>query len=117
MTESEILATTYHDSMNIIRHEEVENPVSHLTEMKETTKYSNVLCELDYGQSGTSYFLSGETDGLNSDYTVFCRPEIDVLEGDKLVITHLGITYECIAGIPFKWPSHLEIPVTMKKRV
>ena len=27
-----------------------------------------------------------------------------------LSITHLGRNYECIAGIPFKWPSHLEIP-------
>ncbi|WAW15286.1 hypothetical protein [Peptostreptococcus equinus] len=117
MTEVDILASTYSDSMNVYRYEEKENPFSHITDMGEVLKHSNILCELDYGQSGISYALAGETDGLNSDYTVFCRPEIDVIEGDKLVITHLGREYTCTAGLPFKWSSHLEIPVTMKKRV
>lgn len=110
MRESDILASTYHDRMDIIRHVEVEDD-SHLTTMEPQTIKSNVLCELDKATTGYHY------NEIVIDYTVYTRPEEDVIEGDKLVITHLGRVYDCVAGIPFKWASHLEIPVTLKERV
>lgn len=113
MRESDILASTYNDLMNVIRYEEVEDE-SHLSEMKEVVKYLDVACELD--KESTAY-LTGDIASVVADYTIFTRPNIDVLEGDKLIITHLGRTYEGEAGLPFKYPSHLEVPVSIKERV
>ena len=110
MRESDILASTYHDRMDIIRHIEVEDSDSHLTTMQKKTIKSNVACELDKANTG----YHDET--LVIDYIVYTRPEVDVVEGDMLSIIHLGRSYECVAGIPFKWTSHLEIPVTLKER-
>ena len=62
-------------------------------------------------------FLGDGVAGLVTSYTVFTRPEIDVFEGDRLKVKHLGRVYDCTAGLPFKFPSHLEIPVTLKERV
>lgn len=114
MKESEILATTYHDIMDVIRSEDVEDHVSHLTESQDTTIHTGILCELD---KESEAFLGDGVAGLVTSYTVFTRPEIDVFEGDRLKVKHLGRVYDCIAGLPFKFPSHLEIPVTLKERV
>lgn len=111
MRESDILASTYHDRMDIIRHVEVEDSDSHLTTMQKKTIKSNVACELDKASTG----YHDET--LVIDYIVYTRPEEDIVEGDMLSVTHLGRSYECAAGIPFKWPSHLEIPVSLKERL
>lgn len=114
MKESEILATTYHDTMDVMRSIDIEDPVSHLTESKEQTIQTGILCELDKESEG---YLGDGVAGLVTSYTVFTRPEVDVIEGDRLKVKHLGRIYDCTAGMPFKFPSHLEIPVTLKERV
>lgn len=113
MRESEILASTYHDRMDVYRTVMSESS-EHLSETTDKKIGVNVLCELD---KGSESLLEGDVQGVSTSYTVFTQPDVDVLEGDKLIISHLGRVYECVAGMPFKFSSHLDIPVTLKERI
>lgn len=46
---------------------------------------------------------------------VFVGPEIDVMANDVLTVTHEGQVYVLRAGLPFRYPTHQEIPVTLEE--
>ena len=114
--EIDIIATLYFDSMDIYRREKVKDPNTGVTTMQEVLKYSNLQCALDKkdevqtgGEVGTAY--------ISAAYKLFCRPEVDIQTGDKLVITYNGRTEEFEAGEPYPYKSHIETPLTKKERV
>ena len=49
------------------------------------------------------------------DYTLFVRPEVDILAGDTLEVRQLGRTIVVQAGRAAYYPSHNEVPVTIAK--
>ena len=116
MSDADIIATLYFDSMDIYRKEKVKDPNTGVTTVKEALKYSNLQCALDKkdevqtgGEVGTAY--------ISSAYKLFCRPTVDIKVGDKLIITYNGITGEFEAGEPYPYKSHIETPLTKKERV
>ena len=87
MSDADIIAALYFDSMDIYRKEKVKDPNTGVTTMKEILKYSNLQCSLDKkdevqtgGEVGTAY--------ISSAYKLFCRPTVDIQTGDKLIITY-----------------------------
>ncbi len=116
MSDADIIATLYFDSMDIYRKEKIKNPNTGVTTMRETLKYSNLQCSLDKGSETTTAGETG-TAYISAAYKLFCRPTVDIKIGDKLVITYNGRTEEFEAGEPYPYKSHQEIPVTKKERV
>ena len=116
MSDADIIATLYFDSMDIYRKEKVKDPNTGVTTMQEVLKYSNLQCSLDKkdevqtgGEIGTAY--------ISAAYKLFCRPTVDIKVGDKLVITYNGRTEKFEAGEPYPYKSHIETPLTKKERV
>ena len=116
MSDADIIATLYFDSMDIYRKEKVKDPNTGVTTMQEVLKYSNLQCALDKkdevttaGEVGTAY--------ISAAYKLFCRPTVDIKVGDKLVVTYNGRTEEFEAGDPYPYKSHQEVPVIKKERV
>ena len=116
MSDADIIATLYFDSMDIYRKEKIKNYNTGVTTMQEVLKYSNLQCALDKkdevqtgGEIGTAY--------ISAAYKLFCRPEVDIQTGDKLVITYNGRTEEFESGEPYPYKSHQEVPVIKKERV
>ena len=116
MSDADIIATLYFDSMDINRKEKVKDPNTGVTTMQEVLKYSNLQCSLDKGSEVTTAGETG-TAYISAAYKLFCRPTVDIKVGDKLVITYNGRTEEFEAGDPYPYKSHQEIPVTKKERV
>ena len=116
MSDADIIATLYFDSMDIYRKEKVKDPNTGISTMKEILKYSNINCCLDKGNETT---ITGETGtaSIISPYKLFCRPTVDIKAGDKLIITYNGRTETFEAGEPYSYISHIETPVTKKERI
>ena len=49
------------------------------------------------------------------DYTLFVRPEVEILPGDLLEVRQQGRIIKGLAGRAFFYSSHNEIPVTLAK--
>ena len=116
MSDADIIATLYFDSMDIYRKEKVKDSNTGVTTMQEVLKYSNLQCSLDKKDEVQTSREIG-TAFISSAYKLFCRPTVDIQVGDKLIITYNGRTEEFEAGDPYPYKSHQEIPVTKKERV
>ena len=112
MSIADILARTYTDRCDIYRYESVvEGGITH---HREVLKHSNVLCALSQGS------LAQRTDENGVAYTqasskVFFTPDVDVAEGDILLITRDGsaIVRTYVAGEVFPYAgSHIEVKVS-----
>lgn len=53
------------------------------------------------------------TASVDTSYSLFVRPEIDILENDFLVISRLGKVIEALAGAAERQPSHNNVPVRL----
>lgn len=42
-------------------------------------------------------------------FQVFTRPEIEIKQGDRLIVTKQGLTYVLTAGKEIRYGSHLEV--------
>lgn len=113
--ESDILASTYFDSMDVVRSVDITSERHHLIDMRDKVIARDVPCELD--KESEAFLNNSDVVGVVASYTIFCRPNVDVKEGDKLIVNHLDRIYDCVAGVPFNFRSHLEIPVSLKERV
>jgi hypothetical protein len=48
---------------------------------------------------------------------MFCRPDTNIAAGDDVQVTfESGLKKNYIAGEPFPYSSHLEVPLTRKDR-
>ena len=114
INEADILATTYEDVMDVYRVvlTEDENTGVSSRGLKEVSK--GVRCALS---KSTLPVVDNSIGGAPVEYTVFCRPNVDVKEGDKIVLTRFDKVYELYVGYVMDYVSHKEIPVRRKERI
>ena len=64
--------------------------------------HSGIPCHLS--PDATPVLTQGEQAAqAQSQYTLYCAPETDIQEGDRLKVTHQGETVECDAGAVFTY--------------
>lgn len=117
MSEADILAATYHDKCTITRKSGTVKDESTKQSRQETvTVDQNVPCALSTARGGSINFSEGHG-GYHSGYTLFCRPDVDIEAGDRLlVVTKAGRSYELWAGRPDTFAgSHTETPLSEEK--
>lgn len=76
----------------------------------------NVPCKLSQSQT---HALTAEKEARALDVHIalwlYCAPDVDIREADKLVVTHMGQTFTLYAAHPFHYPTHQEIAVRREK--
>ncbi len=105
------LAKTYNDSCDIYRFENTK--VNGITKNQRVLKYSGVSCALS--KDSLSKVVKKDVAEINTAQTIFTRPEIDIQEGDVLLITQNGSVTprEYTAGEKFLYSgSHQEVKVS-----
>lgn len=115
MNEADILATTYEDSVTILRLQDVENPETGITEQKYIPIHENVPCALSQVRQDGLKTLEGDMLNVAIDeYKLFVRPGIIVERGDKVIVDqkYSKMTFELYATKPFYYPSHCEVGLT-----
>lgn len=118
MSEEDILDTTYDAACSIYRMgASTKDPDTKLTKQQKLLISENVPCAIS-SQIGGKLNLTDGYGHLNSDYVLFCRPKVDVKEGDQItILTKAGQTFKLWAGRPFIYvDSHAEVPLTEEKR-
>lgn len=111
MNNADILAQTYLDTCDIYKYEKTE--VNGITRFAEVLKYSGIKCALS--RKSLAKAAENNTTEISSNSIVFFMPDVDVQEGDKLVITQQGAikSKEYKAGETFSYyDSHIEVMVT-----
>lgn len=119
MTEADILAGTYGDSVTVYRpfKSSLENGETIFqTGIKGLKVYEEIPCALS-SHSGGQTEQSTSTASAATEYNLFVRPEIDIRPNDHLVILRLGETLHMVAGRAERQPSHNNIPVHLSKDV
>ena len=115
MQEADILAETYWDTVTGYRPFKDTLP-SGESVFKSGTEgkmmYQDVPCALS-SHSGGALAQSSSTASVDTSYSLFVRPEIDILENDFLVISRLGKVIEALAGAAERQPSHNNVPVRL----
>lgn len=116
MSDADIIATLYFDTMNIYRREKVKDPNTGVSTLKDVLKYSNIQCCLDKSNLAVATGETG-TSSLVETYTLFCRPTVDIQAGDILEIRYHGRVETFEAGDPYPYKSHIETTLSKKVRI
>ena len=119
MTEADILATTYEDTVTVYRAFKDTLPSGEsIFKSGQDGKivYENVECALST-HTGGKLQQSKSTAKTDTTFCLFTRPEVDIQANDFLVIIHLGKKIEAVAGFPENIKSHNNIPVKLEKEV
>ncbi|MCD7812133.1 MAG: hypothetical protein LUG91_09865 [Ruminococcus sp.] len=119
MTEADILATTYEDTVTVYRAfkdttEEGESIFK--SGLEGEVVYEDVECALST-HTGGKLEQSKSTASADTTFCLFTRPEIDIQANDFLIIKHLGKEVEAIAGYPECMKSHNNIPIRLEKPI
>ena len=51
---------------------------------------------------------------MDTDFSLFVRPEVDIQPGDTVAAMRLGRRFVCVAGLPERHPSHNNIPLKLQ---
>lgn len=116
MNEAMLLAETYQDKCDIYRYEKTE--VQGITRQADVLKYNGISCALSRGSLAKP--TGQNTTEISTSSKVFFMPDIDVQEGDKLLITQQGAktAKEYRAGEVFSYyGSHIEVMVKRDERL
>lgn len=113
MTEADILALTYSDRCSVYR------SCPKVLESGETVFerqliYEALPCSLSRPSGGKRQRESPAAKA-SMDYTLFVRPEVEILPGDLLEVRQLDRTIKVVAGRAFFYLSHNEVPVNLDK--
>lgn len=117
MSEADILALTYEDTVTAYRafKEVLPNGESIFRKgMEGKVICENTACALS-SHSGGKLLQSPSTAKAETEFCLFTRPEIDIQPNDFLVILHLGREVRAVAGFPDRMISHNNIPVRLEK--
>lgn len=115
MTEADILALTYEDTVTVRRAFKsiLPNGESIFKNAPEgKVIYENEVCALST-HNGGKLERSNSTARADTSFCLFTRPEIDIRPNDFLVVMHLGKKIEAVAGFPDRMSSHNNIPIRM----
>lgn len=119
MTEADILATTYEDTVTVYRpfKDMLPNGESIFRAgEKGQIVYEGKECALST-HTGGQLEQSNSTARTATSFCLFVRPEVDIQPNDFLVILHLGRRIEAVAGFPDRLKSHNNIPLKLEKEV
>lgn len=117
MNERQAIESTYFDKLTIYRMDSsYKDPKTKQTKQVESIIAEDVSCALSQSKGRETKFTSTHGEVYGS-YTLFCAPEVDIIAGDKIVVTNqLGQVFNLWAGKPFKYISHAEIPLSEEER-
>ena len=119
MTEADILATTYEDTVTVYR------PFKDLSKNGESIFkkgldgkiiYEKEKCALST-HTGGKLEQSSSTAKTDISYCLFTRPDIDIQPNDFLVILHMKKQIKAVAGFPARMISHNNIPVRLENNI
>ena len=119
MTEADILATTYEDTVTVYRAFKDRLPSGEsIFKSGADGKLicENAACALS-SHTGGKLQQSKSTAKTDTAFCLFTRPEVDIQANDFLVIMHLGKYMEAVAGFPERMKSHNNIPIKLEKEI
>lgn len=119
MTEADILAATYEDSVTVYRAYKTTLPNGESVFLEGANGKviaENEPCAMS-SQSGGNIEQSNSIARADTAYCLFTRPELDIQANDFLVIEHLKKTVEAVAGFPDRLSSHNNIPIKLDKSI
>lgn len=119
MTEADILATTYEDTVTVYRpfKETLPGGESVFRSGQEgRVIHENVACALST-HTGGNLQQTKSVARTETSFCLFTRPEVDIQANDFLVILHLGKRMEAVAGFPESLKSHNNIPIRLEKEI
>lgn len=119
MTETDILATTYEDTVTVYRPFKATLPGGESvfkSGLGGEVVYEDVECALSTHVGGKLQ-QSKSTAKTDTTFCLFTRPEICIHANDFLVVMHLGKRIEAVAGFPEHMESHNKIPVKLDKEI
>lgn len=114
MTELEniLQSVMYHDRVSIyrlVRGEAADGSDDY--EDAEALVAKDVPCKLSqYGKE----LLASKTEralSVKIDLRLCCARDVDIREGDRVVVSHQGQVFELFAGTRFAYPTHAEVSV------
>ena len=85
------LEKLYIDTATIIEYQDVEDPVTHITDKQEVVVYENVPCKLSHHVPLTTG--EGSAASLNLSSYAFFSPDLDIKAGSKIIITRNGKSF------------------------
>lgn len=117
MTEADILAATYTDTVTVYMPFKVSssNGETVFKKGKDGLKvHDNVPCALS-SHSGGQVNRTESAASAPVEYSLFVRPEVEIAPDDFLEVTRLGKTEYYIAGVAERHISHNNIPLKNAK--
>ena len=104
----------YEDTCTIRRMMDVTKP-SGETKQEEKDVYTDKACKLSQ-KALASNNQTESTNDIAYESKLSIAPELEILQGDTLVVTHCSRTMLFAAGEPFVYGSHQEISLQRKGR-
>ncbi|MBS4958414.1 hypothetical protein [Clostridium sp.] len=101
------LERLWKDKMSIYRY--VDETINGVTKSKEKLIAENIKCKYSKGSLSD---IGEEVPSIENSYTVFCGLDVDIMEGDKIVVTQSNgriITLRVGEGFPYS--KHQEFTV------
>lgn len=117
MEEADILSSTYSDLCSVYRPYKVKltsGESAFLNGVEGKLIYISVPCALS-SMTGGKPNKTKTTVQASTEYCLFVRPEVDIMQGDTVVVSHLGKTQIMLAGLADRQPSHNNIPLKSQK--
>ena len=101
------LARLWKDEMCIYRY--VDEVINGITKSKEKLISENVKCKYSKGNLSD---IGEEVPSLENSYTIFCGLDVDIMEGDKIIVKQRnGKTITLKVGEGFPYSKHQEFKV------
>ncbi|MCQ2017284.1 hypothetical protein [Clostridium butyricum] len=103
------LESTYEHFCTIKEYKSVKDEITKVTSKKDVIVVENQPCKLSY-KNITSADKNEANSTISQSIKLFIAPEIEILEGSKIVVNHNGRTTEFKnSGKPAVYYSHQEI--------
>ena len=105
------LARLWKDKMTVYRFQEITK--GDITHEGEVVACEDVPCK--YSKNSLTEASQGAPQVVNQ-HTLFCATDVDIKEGDKVVVTQCnGNTIELAIGEGFPYTNHIEFSVKRKE--
>lgn len=110
-----IIEKSYEDKCTISRYKKGTDPISKETKLELQIIYENKPCRI----SQKALAINNQSESHNQiqyETKLFIAPELEIKQGDEIVVTRVGITRYYQAGEPFIYPSHQEVSIQRRDR-
>lgn len=117
MTEADILAMTYEDTVTVYRPFKSTLPSGETVFKKDgqgQAVYRDVPCALS-GQTGGGLERELPAGSVPTQFCLFVRPEVETEPNDYLVVHSRGRDVKALAGLADRKQSHNNIPLVLDK--